>query len=182
MPKLNIKYTEFRLILSLMYVKKFAGFCQAIKKMHTKNWILFSASRSRLSQDIVLWIRRCVRRETDHPQTVRGWLVRRCLCRRTRPVRRPRYALSPPSASTPSTRRLPLHARLRYLVVNWNITPVCTDVSAISALTLLVGRQEGHPACKNWVVRCWHGYLYGARCRPAYGPADATATHCLLLQ
>jgi len=45
---------------------------------------------------------------------------------------------------------------------------------AFSALTLLVGRQEGHPACKKteWlgagVVIC------------AYGPADATATHCLL--
>ena len=24
-----------------------------------------------------------------------------------------------------------------------------------SALTLLVGCQEGHPACKNWVVGCW---------------------------
>ena len=53
---------------------------------------------------------------------------------------------------------------------------------AFSALTLLVGLQEGHPACKNWVVGCWCGYLSGARCRLAYGPADATATHCLLLQ
>jgi len=25
------------------------------------------------------------------------------------------------------------------------------DAYAFSALTLLVGRQEGHPACKNWV-------------------------------
>jgi len=25
---------------------------------------------------------------------------------------------------------------------------------AFSALTLLVGRQEEHPACKNWVMRC----------------------------
>ena len=24
-----------------------------------------------------------------------------------------------------------------------------------SALTLLVGRQEEHPACKNWVLVCW---------------------------
>ena len=54
--------------------------------------------------------------------------------------------------------------------------------TAFSALTLLVGQQEGHPACKNWVVGCWRGYLTGARCRLAYGPADATATHCLLLQ
>ena len=45
-----------------------------------------------------------------------------------------------------------------------------------SALTLLVGRQEGHTACKNRVVGCWHGYLSGARCRLAYGPADATVS------
>jgi len=54
---------------------------------------------------------------------------------------------------------------------------------AFSALMLLVGRQEGHPACKKHrVVGCWRGYLSGARCRLAYGPADATATHCLVLQ
>ena len=40
--------------------------------------------------------------------------------------------------------------------------------TAFSALTLLVGRQEGHPACKNWVVGCWCGYLSGARCRLAW--------------
>jgi len=43
----------------------------------------------------------------------------------------------------------------------------CLSVSVIfpfSAWTLLVGRQEGHPACKNtWVLGCWHGYLPGAR-------------------
>jgi len=56
-------------------------------------------------------------------------------------------------------------------------------VCAFSVLTLLVGWQEGHLACKiTRVVGCWHGYLSGARCRLAYGPADATATHCLLLQ
>jgi len=48
--------------------------------------------------------------------------------------------------------------------------------NAFSALMLLVGRQEGHPACKNWVVRYWRGYLSGVRCKWfAYGPADATA-------
>ena len=36
---------------------------------------------------------------------------------------------------------------------------------AFSALTLLVGQQEGHPASNNRVVRCWHGYLSGSRCR-----------------
>jgi len=34
-------------------------------------------------------------------------------------------------------------------------------------------RQERHPACKNWVVGCWHGYLSGASCRLAYVPTDA---------
>ena len=34
-----------------------------------------------------------------------------------------------------------------------------------SAFMLLVGRQEGHLACKNWAVGCWCGYLSGARCR-----------------
>jgi len=48
----------------------------------------------------------------------------------------------------------------------------------VSALTVLVGQPEGHPACK----KLSGGVLTGARCRLAYGPADATASHCLLLQ
>ena len=37
-------------------------------------------------------------------------------------------------------------------------------------------RKSIWPA-KNWVMRCWCGYLSGARCRLfAYGPADATAS------
>jgi len=57
-----------------------------------------------------------------------------------------------------------------------SVPPLC--LYAFSALTLLVGRQEGHPACKKtWVVGCWWGYLSGTRCRLAYGPADATATY-----
>jgi len=47
---------------------------------------------------------------------------------------------------------------------------------AFSALTLLTGLQEEHPASRNWVMKCWCGYLSGARCRSfAYGLADATA-------
>jgi len=36
---------------------------------------------------------------------------------------------------------------------------------AFSALILLVGWQEGHPASKKWVVIYWHRYLSGARCK-----------------
>jgi len=45
-----------------------------------------------------------------------------------------------------------------------------------SALMLLVGRYERHPACKELSggLLAWGVY--------AYGPADATASHCLLLQ
>ena len=66
--------------------------------------------------------------------------------------------------------------------ISYTTASTCRDFSGISrtafsTLTPLVGRQEGHPACKNWVVRYWRGYLSGARCKWfAYGPADATAT------
>jgi len=42
-----------------------------------------------------------------------------------------------------------------------------------SALVLLAGRQEGHLACKNGVMRYWRGYRSAARCK--CGPTDATA-------
>jgi len=74
--------------------------------------------------------------------------------------------------------RHPKSLRLFLLIVSTN-----DKFYAFSALTLLVGRQEGHLACKKLgVVGYWRGYRSGARCRLAYGPADATATHCLLLQ
>jgi len=31
-----------------------------------------------------------------------------------------------------------------------------------------LGDRKGIRPVKNWVVRCWRGYLSGARCRPAY--------------
>jgi len=48
-------------------------------------------------------------------------------------------------------------------------------------LTLLVGQQEGHPACKN-LSGGMLAWLSRMRCKLAYGQADATATHYLLLQ
>jgi len=50
--------------------------------------------------------------------------------------------------------------------------------SPFSALTLLVNRQQEHPACRkilSYEVLAW--YLSGVRCIWfAYGPADATGT------
>jgi len=52
--------------------------------------------------------------------------------------------------------------------------------SAFSALTLLVGRQEAHPACKklSGEVLVWLSVWSEVQT----DPADVTATHCLLLQ
>jgi len=53
---------------------------------------------------------------------------------------------------------------------------------AFSALMLLVGWQEGHPACKK--TEWWGAGVVICLERGTdlhYGPADASATHCLLL-
>jgi len=53
---------------------------------------------------------------------------------------------------------------------------------AFSALMLLVGRQEGHPAYKKLSGGELAWLSVWSKVQIAYGPADATATHCLLLQ
>ena len=72
--------------------------------------------------------------------------------------------------------------RTRRLVDYGNIKE-CIYYGAFRALTLLVGRQEGHPVRKNFE---WWGagmVVSGAKCKwLAYGPADATATPPSLLQ
>ena len=78
---------------------------------------------------------------------------------------------------------LVVHSRLSWLMSPFEHTlKSWIRAFAFSALTLLVGCQEGHPACKKLSGGWWRGYLSGASCRLAYGPADATATYCLLLQ
>ena len=48
----------------------------------------------------------------------------------------------------------------------------CSQSMLFSALTLLVGRQEGQPVCKNWAVGCrrvcleWGANLYMAQLMP----------------
>ena len=50
--------------------------------------------------------------------------------------------------------------------------------------TFVVQADLGSPGQRavKQVCVCVSGYLYGARCRLQYHPADATATHYLLLQ
>jgi len=53
---------------------------------------------------------------------------------------------------------------------------------AFSALTLLVGWQEGHPACKKLSGEVLAWLSVWSEVHTCICPADATATHCLLLQ
>ena len=76
-----------------------------------------------------------------------------------------------------------------HTVVNWWYQLTHVDSSKMLAcLSVLIlpsvlwccwlGGRKGIRPVKIWVVGCWCGCLSGARCRLAYGPADATATHC----
>jgi len=53
---------------------------------------------------------------------------------------------------------------------------------AFSALTLLVGRQEGHPACKKLSGGVLVWLSVWSEVQACIWSSDATATHCLLLQ
>jgi len=53
---------------------------------------------------------------------------------------------------------------------------------AFSALMLLVGRQEGHPACKKLSGEVLAWLSVRSEVQTCICPADATATRCLLLQ
>jgi len=71
----------------------------------------------------------------------------------------------------------------RYYSFSFVTSLLLTGLSC-SALTLLVGRQEGylHPACKklSGEVLTWLSVL--SEVQTCMCPADATATHCFLLQ
>jgi len=95
------------------------------------------------------------------------------------------------------TTSLAIMTFLTSLPLNWSIclcrlTFVCCPNSSCKSLNLVFTQlptfnslnntlsaltwPEGHPACKNWVVRYWHSYLSAARCKWfAYRPDDATA-------
>jgi len=49
-------------------------------------------------------------------------------------------------------------------------------------LTLLAGRQEGHPACKKLSGGVLAWLSVWSEVQTAYAAADAVATHYLLLQ
>jgi len=68
-----------------------------------------------------------------------------------------------------------------FLVVNeFFISFTCSY--AFSALMLLVGRQEGHPACKKLSGEVLAWLSVWSEVQTCICPADATATRCLLLQ
>ena len=78
---------------------------------------------------------------------------------------------------------LKIQEHVRVCCVTFSIHKTdCSSVDCLWMKLCWLGGRKGIQPVKNWVVGCWHGYLSGARCRLVYGPADATATHCFLLQ
>jgi len=81
-----------------------------------------------------------------------------------------------------------VHVLLELLFVKFGYFSVfCSSQSDVAYVPSVLwrcwlGGRKGIRPVKNWVVGCWHGYLSRVSCRFAYGPADATATHYLLLQ
>jgi len=78
----------------------------------------------------------------------------------------------------------PLHAATAGLRVwvCWCGQEISTDRDVFSALTLLVGRQEGHPACKKLSGGVLVWLSVWNEVQTCIWPADDSATHCLLLQ
>jgi len=60
-------------------------------------------------------------------------------------------------------RSVSVGSRLQGRICHLKIS-ACLIIRASSALSLLVGRQEEHSACKNRVTKCWCRYLSGVRC------------------
>jgi len=75
-----------------------------------------------------------------------------------------------------------IYSKLLKIPANLKNVVILPDEFAFSAFTLLVGWQEGHPACKQLSggVMVWSS-VWGEG-QISYGAADATATHCLLRQ
>ena len=84
-------------------------------------------------------------------------------------------------AVTANCRHMQVHCAKYDIQFMYSLQPQIFYILMVSQCFDAVGWAAGS-AVKNSVVGCWHGYLSGARCRLAYDPADATATHCLLLQ
>jgi len=79
------------------------------------------------------------------------------------------------------SRSVTAHGDCRYVQLRNIFTCLLTYLPSVLWRCWL-GSRKGIRPVKNWVMGCWHGYLSGARCRFAYGPSDATATHCFLFQ
>ena len=70
----------------------------------------------------------------------------------------------------------------------WQLLQLITDL-LLQLVFVLRQLLQPQPITEYYYSRgterwmgCRRGYLSAARCRFAYGPSDATATHCLLLQ
>ena len=82
----------------------------------------------------------------------------RCACRaRTMP--------SQPRARLPSQPEIRRPYKAPTSVTHRQPCEINSSIDVLCALTLLVGRQEDHLACKNCGMMCWCGSLSKVRCK-----------------
>jgi len=67
-----------------------------------------------------------------------------------------------PTVRVDNTKKYCQNTFIRIQNTSGDMCSLCMFIGSFSALTLLVGRQEGHPACKKteWWGACW-SYLSG---------------------
>jgi len=85
------------------------------------------------------------------------------------------------SVPKPNLYHSPIYCSNPITTTSWYSTGLHADMPSVLWCCGMGSRKGIRPA-KNRVVVYWRSYLSEARCRFAYGPADATATHCLLFQ
>jgi len=84
---------------------------------------------------------------------------------------------------TPIKMEMVMHVHLKLLpLYKWLLFCICTvkyvkfRSFCLQCFDTWLGVRKSIRPVKNWVMRCWHGYLFRVRCRWfAYGPDDAIA-------
>jgi len=69
-----------------------------------------------------------------------------------------------------------INVKLQSIIMLSSASTIVSDLGQSLPLVLWccwLGGRKGIRSVKNWVMGCWHVYVFGSRCRFAYGPADA---------
>ena len=166
-----------------MYVKKIHQFLSSIKKTHTKeNWFFFSASLwSDLGKGVFYTAFKHIRRlgvlSCENNINLGYWMKVQIPYLR---VKHEGSSCCGLTAQRMKRFKIKTMINTMHTINNYYYSQIIH--SAFSALMLLVGRQEGHPACKKLSGEVLAWLSVWSEVQTCICPADATATRCLLLQ